>query len=99
MPLCCTLGARSGERDSPGRHPHGGRGFGQHAGFRSGAKAALYARAGIPEYWVLDVNGRRLIVHQHPVEGAYRSIQAFAEEETAQTPMTSDAAIVVRELF
>jgi len=67
--------------------------------FDLGAKAALYARAGIAEYWVLDVNGRRLIVHQHPVEGAYQSIQAFAEEETAQTPITGDAAIVLRDLF
>lgn len=67
--------------------------------FDLGTKAALYARAGIPEYWVLDVNGRRLIVHQHPVEDRYQSIQAFAEEETAQTPITGDAAIVVRDLF
>ncbi len=32
-------------------------------------KAALYARAGIFEYWVVDVNGRRLIAHRDP-EGA-----------------------------
>jgi Uma2 family endonuclease len=29
-------------------------------------KAGLYARAGIVEYWVVDVNGRRLIVHREP---------------------------------
>src|SRR5947209_7069527 len=29
-------------------------------------KTALYARAGIVEYWVLDVSGRRLIVHRDP---------------------------------
>ncbi|MBV9938607.1 MAG: Uma2 family endonuclease, partial [Acidobacteriaceae bacterium] len=29
-------------------------------------KAALYARAGIGEYWVLDVPGRRLLVHREP---------------------------------
>jgi hypothetical protein len=29
-------------------------------------KAAIYARAGIAEYWVLDVNGRRMIVHRDP---------------------------------
>src|ERR1700678_623537 len=29
-------------------------------------KAALYARAGVADYWVLDVNGRRLIVHREP---------------------------------
>lgn len=67
--------------------------------FDLGVKAALYARAGIPEYWVLDVNGRRLIVHLQPVEGVYRSIAAFAEEETVQTPLTGDATILVRDLL
>src|SRR6266849_9176626 len=32
-------------------------------------KALLYARAGIPEYWVLDVNQRRMIVHRDPAGG------------------------------
>jgi Uma2 family endonuclease len=32
-------------------------------------KAVLYARAGIIEYWVLDVTGRRLIAHRNPQEG------------------------------
>lgn len=38
-------------------------------------KAALYARAGIAEYWVLDVRVieiPRLLVHRAPVDGAYR---------------------------
>jgi Uma2 family endonuclease len=45
-------------------------------------KAALYARALIPEYWVLDINSRRLIVHLDPSEGHYRSIQAYSEAES-----------------
>jgi Uma2 family endonuclease len=32
-------------------------------------KAALYARAGIVEYWALDVAARRLVVHREPTEG------------------------------
>jgi Uma2 family endonuclease len=36
-------------------------------------KAALYARAGIVEYWVLDVYGRGLIVHREPAPEGYRS--------------------------
>jgi Uma2 family endonuclease len=44
-------------------------------------KAALYARAGIAEYWVLDVAGKRLIVHRSPVSGAYTSVAAYAENE------------------
>ena len=67
--------------------------------FDLGAKARLYARAGIPEYWVLDVNGRRLIVHQQPEAGEYGSIQAFAEDEMVQTPLTGEATIAVRDLL
>ena len=31
-----------------------------------GAKAAIYARHGIPEYWVVDLTGRRIIQHSRP---------------------------------
>ncbi len=44
-------------------------------------KAALYARAAIQDYWVLDVNGRRIIVHREPRDGVYQSITAFADDE------------------
>ena len=45
-------------------------------------KAALYARAGIADYWVLDVNARRLIVHRQPQSGKYTSILIYNEHET-----------------
>jgi Uma2 family endonuclease len=45
-------------------------------------KAALYARAGIADYWVLDVNARRLIVHRQPESGKYASILIYTEDET-----------------
>lgn len=67
--------------------------------FDLGAKAALYARAAISEYWVLDVNGRRLIVHLQPVDGVYQSIQAFSEDEPVQTPLTGESTVVVRDLL
>jgi Uma2 family endonuclease len=44
-------------------------------------KAALYARAGISEYWVLDVVARRLIVHRHPAEGIYKNILVQGRDE------------------
>jgi len=47
-------------------------------------KRDLYAAAGVREYWVLDLNDRRLVVHRS-LDGAsatYASIQSFAEEET-----------------
>jgi Uma2 family endonuclease len=44
-------------------------------------KAGLYARAGVREYWVLDLKGRRLVVHRRPRDGGYRSIQFFNESD------------------
>jgi Uma2 family endonuclease len=45
-------------------------------------KAELYARAGIPEYWVLDVAAHRLIVHRDPQAGIYHSVTAYSEQES-----------------
>jgi Uma2 family endonuclease len=51
-------------------------------GFDLTRKASLYARAGIPEYWVLDIAARRLIVHRDPQNGVYGSIAAYGEQES-----------------
>ena len=45
-------------------------------------KAALYARAHIVEYWVLDVAARQLIVHRYPTSGGFASIVAYGEHES-----------------
>jgi Uma2 family endonuclease len=36
-----------------------------------GIKAALYAAAGVPEYWVVDLDGGRLLVHRDPSRERY----------------------------
>ncbi len=51
-------------------------------GFDLTTKAELYARAGIVEYWVIDVAAPRLIVHRDPRQGLYGSVTAYSEEET-----------------
>jgi Uma2 family endonuclease len=54
-------------------------------------KAALYARAGIQDYWVLDVIGRRLIVHRQPASGKYTSVVAYDENESV-APLAAPAS-------
>lgn len=46
-----------------------------------GAKAALYASPGIAEYWVLDLQGMRIVVHRNPVGERYNPIIAYAADE------------------
>lgn len=56
-------------------------------------KSALYAHAPIAEYWVLDTAGRRLIIHQDPGHGQYRSVIAYSEDETV-SPLAEPSAKV-----
>jgi Uma2 family endonuclease len=49
--------------------------------FDLNVKAALYARAGIVEYWVLDVTGRCLYCHRNPIGRGYTSVAIYQEHE------------------
>ncbi|MFM9977612.1 MAG: Uma2 family endonuclease [Sphingomonadaceae bacterium] len=42
-----------------------------------GRKARIYAQAGVREYWVLDVENARLVVHHAPEGSAYTSKTEF----------------------
>ena len=42
--------------------------------FDLGAKLELYARAGIREFWVVDLTSNRVLVHRDPREGRYDSV-------------------------
>jgi Uma2 family endonuclease len=64
-------------------------------------KRDLYARAGVREYWVLDLNTRRLIVHCGLVEGKgqYLSIQSYSEDEAVAVNCVNHSAISVASLL
>jgi len=66
----------------------------------STTKAELYATAGIPDYWVVDVDGRRLLVFRDPVplpQGlggtAYRTHLTFDATHSV-SPLAVPTAIV-----
>lgn len=56
-------------------------------------KADLYARAGIVDYWVLDIAARRLIVHRDPQEGRYRSVTIYGAEDSV-APLAAPSAFL-----
>jgi len=62
-------------------------------------KAALYARAGVYEYWVLDVAGRRLLVHRKPESGNYTDVAAYSEHESASPLAAPQAQFRVADAF
>jgi Uma2 family endonuclease len=48
--------------------------------FDTNEKRLLYAAAGIREYWVADINGRRLLVYRDPQSGDYATRLAIGPE-------------------
>jgi Uma2 family endonuclease len=40
-------------------------------------KAELYARANIPEYWIIDITGTLIEVHADPTDGRYSSVTPY----------------------
>ena len=61
--------------------------------FDTTEKRLLYARAGIRDYWVVDVNGRRLLVFRDPRGGDYATQQALGPAD-AIAPLAAPAAAV-----
>lgn len=64
-------------------------------------KRDLYARAGVPEYWVIDLNARRLIVYCGLIEekGQYASVQSYAEDEAVAINCPARPSISVASLL
>jgi Uma2 family endonuclease len=62
-------------------------------------KAAVYARAGILEYWVLDLSGRQLFGHRLPTPTGYIEISAFGPAEAVAALGRPEAAVRVADLL
>jgi Uma2 family endonuclease len=61
--------------------------------FDTNVKRLLYARAGIREYWVVDIHGRSLHVYRDPQAGDYATRQALGVAD-AISPLAAPAATV-----
>jgi Uma2 family endonuclease len=62
-------------------------------------KAVLYAAAGIPDYWVLDVTGRRLYVHRRPASDGYREVRIYSETEEVSPLARPETSVLVASLL
>jgi Uma2 family endonuclease len=47
-----------------------------------GPKARIYAEAGVPDYWVLDVKRREIVVHREPSGSRFEHVQRFGAGES-----------------
>ncbi|MBK8035609.1 MAG: Uma2 family endonuclease [Verrucomicrobiaceae bacterium] len=64
-----------------------------------GRKKLMYASAGIPEYWVVDLNARVLHVFARPKGGDYLDHRIHEEKETVQSITLKPLKVKVAELL
>jgi Uma2 family endonuclease len=67
--------------------------------FDQGIKLNLYARYGISEYWVVDVEGRRIVTYREPGAKGYNRKSEFAVQETLAPQAFPNIKIAVGEIF
>jgi Uma2 family endonuclease len=61
-------------------------------------KRLIYAKAGIIEYWLVNLQDRQIIVHRDPIDGDYRSTQTLTNGSIAMLAFP-DVAIDVSQLL
>lgn len=62
-------------------------------------KARLYARAGIPEFWLFDVQGGRVLVHRAPSAAGYETIEEIGTGGLLVVPGFADVQIAVERVL
>jgi Uma2 family endonuclease len=62
-------------------------------------KAEIYARAGVPEYWVVNVAERIIERHAEPAGGTYARITPFRRGETLSPLAFPDVELRVDDVF
>jgi len=62
-------------------------------------KAPLYAQAGIPEYWLLNIREDRLEVRSDPVDGAYSRTEFYERGQTLTPQKLPDTVFTIDELI
>ena len=64
-------------------------------------KAPLYAAHGIPEYWLVDLDAQRVLVHRDPLpaERRWRSVQPVGPDAVLDVATLPGAAVPLAGLF
>lgn len=63
------------------------------------ATASLYARAGVPEFWVIDLNGTRVVRHTKPREGRYARVDELGIGDDISSETTPPFSIAIADIF
>lgn len=61
-------------------------------------KTRIYAQAGVPEYWIVDVSGRTIEVRTDPGDGSYRQVRVAGQGDTIRLQAFPDVEIAVSDV-
>jgi Uma2 family endonuclease len=64
-----------------------------------GVKAALYARAQVAEYWIVNLTDRTIEVHRDPLDGRYASVVTHAAGDVIHPECFPDLRISIAEVL
>ncbi len=71
-----------------------------------GVKVALYAQAGVAEYWVIDINARTLHVYRTPIRSAalpngygYQNISLLSDTDSVSPLAAPQSSILIADLL
>jgi Uma2 family endonuclease len=67
--------------------------------FDQSTKRALYARHGVVEYWIVDVEGKRIEVHREPTANGYTQALGFSMADTISPQAFPAVRLIVQNLF
>jgi Uma2 family endonuclease len=62
-------------------------------------KGRLYARAGITEYWIVDLNGERIEVYREPAPNGYLWTRQYGRGESLSPSFAPDLVIQVDDIL
>lgn len=62
-------------------------------------KTPAYARAGVVEVWLIDLEARTIECHRDPVDGAYRQVAHFVPGDTISAAFAPDATFEVTDFI
>lgn len=62
-------------------------------------KLPAYARAGIPEVWIVDLNSRTIKIHSNPESGEYRSASQAKRGEAFESKRLPGAEIAANDIL
>ena len=69
------------------------------AGYDRAVKVPLYAQAGIPEVWLIDLSANRIEVYAHPQGEAYQQRTQVAADATLTSPTIAHLALAAADVL